>query len=320
MKRILILAVVALSFVSCEKIIAEDISNELSVLILPSAGDTLANNPVHFKWEPIYGATRYHLMVVSPSFSNINSYVLDTLVTDTEFFFDLDSNVYELKLSATNGAYTTQVLGPVQFWVGVSSGSSGSNVVLNSPAADVFKNASFSGQFSWNALSGSGTYEFSLRSGTNFATGTILDNQNNLGTLSYTSSLTLAEGAYIWGVKQYFSTGFETPFSTRILYIDLSDPNVALLSTPVDFATQSPGDIVFTWSNGTDPGSIHAPVSSELEIASDAAFATVVNSLTVAGNTATINLPAGTYYWRVSNMDEAGNTAAPSDSHKLTVF
>ena len=76
-------------------------------------------NPVHFKWEEMEGASIYRLEIVSPSFASINQFLLDSLVVGTDFYLDLDSNEYELRLTAQNGVYESQILAPVKFWVGV---------------------------------------------------------------------------------------------------------------------------------------------------------------------------------------------------------
>ena len=317
MKQFLYLAAILGALTSCDKIIAEDISGETPVLILPTPLDTIQNNPVHFKWEEITGATSYHLMVVAPSFSAINEYTLDTVITGTDFYIALDSNEYELKFVATNAGYESQTLGPLKFWVGVQP-SSTSGVVLISPADAVYKNESFIGQFSWSTIINA-TYEISIRQGTVFATGTIVEDQNNISSSSYTSGLAFTEGEYHWGVKAYPTIGGETVFSTRTLYIDGTDPNQAIPGTPADFANVNSGTITFTWNNGTDPGTIHAPVNSLLEIATDAGFGNITNSQTIQANTVDINLTSGIYYWRVTNTDDAGNTALPSTSNQLTV-
>lgn len=304
---------------ACEKIIAKDITGKKPVLIIPASNDTIAVNPVQFKWQEMDGASKYHLMVVSPTFSSISSYVLDTTVTGTEFFYSLDSNQYELKLAGVNGGYVSDTLGPIKFWVGVQPSSSSGNVVLTSPVDTSYVNSSFNQQFQWDSYTDATSYEISIRDGSTFSTGTILDAQNNIATTIYTSGITFYEGVYTWGVKAYLTGGGETVFTTNTLNVDLTNPNQSTLVSPSDFSFLTQGLITFTWSNGTDPGTIHAPVYSLLEIATDAAFTTIVSSATIQGNTTDVNLSTGTYYWRVSNTDDAGNSAASSSVYQLTV-
>lgn len=305
---------------SCDKIIAEDISNEVPELILPVSNDTVDVNPVHFKWNEMTGASKYHLMVVSPSFSSISAYVLDTFVTGSNFYYSLDSNEYQLMFAATNGAYTSDTVGPITFWVGVQPSSSNNSVYLNTPLDGTYDNASFPGQFNWNTVTDALSYEISIRNGIDFPSGTIIEGQNGISTTNYTSTYTFTEGEYHWGVKAYLAGGGETPYATRVLYIDQTDPNIASLGSPVNLGSETAGTVTFTWSNGTDPGTINAPVNSLVEVSTDPGFASVNYSQVVQGNSVDISITSGLYYWRVTNYDDAGNYAAASSYNQFTVF
>jgi hypothetical protein len=321
MRTLLLLLALGIFTVSCEKIVAEDITAETPVLILPAFNDTVQQNPVHFKWEAMEGSSKYHLQVVSPSFAAINQFLLDSVVTGTDFNFDLDSNEYELKLTAQNGGYESQILGPIKFWVGVqSSGGGTNNVVLISPVDQVYENGSFNDPFAWTPITGATSYEFSLREGSSFETGQVLDAQNGISTSEYTVPAgLLVEGEYFWGVKAYFGT-VETPFTVNQLFIDETDPNVAILSSPNDLSLETVGLISFLWSNGTDTGTIQSPVTSTFEIATDVGFGSLVSpAVSLIGNMTDVNLTAGVYYWRVTNADEAGNSAGVSPVYQVTV-
>lgn len=315
---IFILVAVAL-LSSCDKIVADDITAETPVLILPMVNDTVGINPVHFKWEAMEGATKYHLEIATPSFAAIDAFVLDSVISGTDFFFALDSNEYELKLTALNGGYESQVLGPIKFWVGVQASSTNSNVVLTSPTNGGYVSATFNNQFSWNAVLGASSYEFSVRQGSSFATGTLINTQNNISTSTYTVPAgLLTEGEYHWGVKAYLSAS-ETPISLGQFFVDAFAPNVAILSSPTDFSFGFVGITTFSWGNGTDPGLVHSPVTSTLEIGTDSGFGTIVETVNIVGNSANVNLLTGTYFWRVSNADQAGNVAGSSNVYQLTV-
>lgn len=312
-----ILTVIAMT--SCEKIIAEDISGQVPTVILPNVNDTVESNPVHFKWDELSGASKYRLMVVSPSFSTISSYALDTLISGTNFYYSLDSNEYEMKLIASNAGYTSDTTGPIKFWVGVQPSSTGSSVTLNTPSNAVYVNGSFNNQFSWNSLISATSYEISIRSGSNFSTGTILDGLNNIATTIYTSPIAFTEGEYTWGVKAYLGS-IETLYSINTLYVDETAPNNATLSMPGNLSTVSQGVVNFSWSNGTDPGTIHAPVNSLIEIATDSGFTNIVQSNIIQGTSTSYNLASGTYYWRVTNYDDAGNYSGVSATNQFSAL
>jgi hypothetical protein len=182
--------ILSLLNVGCEEVIAKKISSETPVLIVPSVNDTVQFNPVQFKWEKMDGATEYRLQVVTPGFSNISYFTLDTIVTGTEFYAALDSAQYELKLTALNAGYESQTLGPIPFWVGIQpSGGSGTSVVLSTPLSGEYKQDGYSGPFSWNALTMATSYEFSLRQGSSFATGTPVHFQNGISTTNLSQEL-----------------------------------------------------------------------------------------------------------------------------------
>lgn len=308
----------------CKEIIAKNISSDIPVLIVPSANDTVQINPVQFKWEAVDGATRYRLQVVTPGFADINYFTLDTIVTATEFYAALDSAQYELKLTALNAGYESVVLGPVPFWVGVQpSSGAGTSVALSSPLAGEYKPADFSGPFSWNALGTAASYEFSLREGNVFSTGNQLNFQNGVSTtnVNLTGGMTLGEGEYVWGVKAYLSNGTETGYSTRILYIDVTDPNTPA-GVMLPSGTFETGTVAFSWSNGSDTGTIQSPVTSVLQISSDSGFSSLWAEEPVQGNSVPVDMssaPIGIYYWRVYNVDAAGNTSLYSVTNQFTL-
>jgi hypothetical protein len=314
--------ILSLLNVGCEEVIAKKISSETPVLIVPSVNDTVQFNPVQFKWEKMDGATEYRLQVVTPGFSNISYFTLDTIVTGTEFYAALDSAQYELKLTALNAGYESQTLGPIPFWVGIQpSGGSGTSVVLSTPLSGEYKQDGYSGPFSWNALTMATSYEFSLRQGSSFATGTPVHFQNGISTtnLSLPSSVNLQEGEYTWGVKAYFANMTETSYSTRTLYIDSTDPNTPagnmLPSGSFESAT-----VVFSWSNGTDVGIIKSPVTSVLQIASDSGFSSIWEEESVQGSTISVDMSTatpGVYYWRVYNIDGAGHVSSYSVTNQF---
>lgn len=318
MKYLIVLLALIPIFTSCEKIIAEDITGEVPVLILPTNGAQVTINPVHFKWEEMEGASKYHLMVVSPSFANPQSYVLDTLITGTEFFYSLDSNFYELKLVGVNGGYRSDTLGPIAFEVSAAGGGGGGTLVLTNPSNGNFVNASFGGNFNWTPLQNVDNYEFALREGTDFSIGNPLETQPGISTTNHTYTPALSEGEYVWRITANFTSGTST-FTTNSFSVDTTTPNQATLSLPLDASTQFSGTVDFTWSNGTDPGNINAPVISYLQFADDVAFSNPDEYL-VSGNMESLDFTAfGTYYWRVINIDAAGNEANSSAIYSFII-
>jgi len=318
-----VLTLVAIS--SCKDIIAEDLTGKTPVLILPQSNDTVQTNPVHFKWDAVEGATRYRLQIVRPNFGNITDFVLDSMVTATDFYMALDSNEYELKLTAMNAGYSSVTLGPIHFWVGISpSSGGGSAVVLQTPAEQAYLGETFleDRTFDWNNVANA-TFEFSIRKGSSWENYTeIVHTSPSLGSSNYTlpGAVSLQQGKYMWGVKSYVNS-VESPTAIRTFYIDTVRPAQAVLSNPFDNGFASSGPIVFSWSVSA-AGNNQAPVSSILEIATENTFSSPLNlsgTGNISGSSSTVNLVSGTYFWRVRNVDAAGNEASYSTPRQLNV-
>lgn len=308
---------------SCKDIIAKNISGSTPVMILPQSNDTVQNNPVQFKWEAMEGATHYRLQIASPSFENIQYYILDSLIYTTDFSFSLDSSQFEYKLTAINAGYESKTYGPIKFWVNTVDTTSGSNTTLNllTPSSAAYFNNDFNGNFTWGSITGGTSYKFELVKGSAFNTGTPI--YSSTASLSFettlpSSFLPLTPGQYFWGVKSYIGNT-EQLYVTRNFYIDTLKPTIPLLTSPVNMSTVFSGDIDFNWSFGLTSETFSSPVSSKIELSTDANFTTITNTHTQTAFTKTINLNVGTYYWRVRNRDGAGNYSDYSEVRQLIV-
>ncbi len=317
---------------SCKDIIEKDISDDTPMVILPQVNDTVDNNPVHFKWEALSGATKYHLEVVSPSFTDLEVYALDSIVTGTNFFFGLDSAEYQFRITALNAGYESKTSVPYTFWVGTSAGGSNNGgVVLDEPAHNAYVNETFTGEFSWFNLSGTDTYTFELHK-TNSFSGQLLDIADQLGTVSIYSftGAQLSEGEYCWGVKSYLSNGSETAYTKRVFYVDTTSPGTATLVAPVSNTSVSLSfnpSVTFSWTFPANSGIIQSPFFARLQLSTNTSFSNIVvtrnyNSAQTSAteNLNTMGLAAGVYYWRVIVVDEAGNIGiTPSGYNSLLV-
>jgi len=127
-----------------------------------------------------------------------------------------------------------------------------------------------------------------------------------------TSVLTLgtqpaaANGTYTVTVR---GTDNQNPAVVKDVSFDVriasGQPLEPALSAPTDGATGTPRQVTFTW--GADP----AAVDYTIEIASDAAFATIVATGTPTAATYTVAQPLQpmtTYYWRVRANSPCGNS------------
>ena len=306
--------VCSLILFSCKDFIEEDISEMSVEMIIPTANDTITSNNVHFKWNEMVEADNYRLQIVEPSFTNINTFELDSLITGTEFYYSLDPGVYQYQIRAENSVYQSLYYGPITFVVDSLTDLSSQTVPLVSPVDSYYTNLSdFTAN--WQTIFAADYYEFQLRSGADFdASGSILESGTLIYGNSYLTSLSSlnAEGEYSWGVRAINQTT-QSDFSSRPIYSDKTLPNDISLSSPLDASTATSDTIILKWSYGTDPGSVNAPISYLIEVDDDSGFGFPTDYTTVADSLQVI-LSAGTYYWRGYALDEAGNISASYSS------
>ena len=305
--KLLGFAILFLGLAGCSDIIEEDISGDVVTVIIPQQSAVLNSNNVHFKWNELEGADSYNLQLVQPSFSAIQSFVLDSNITNTEFYYVLEPGDYEFQIRGENSAYETVYSGPYSLTVDSVSDLTGQLVPLLSPANNFYSNQSDL-TLTWQSIYAAESYEIQVRSGADFnASATILytDPANTGTSTTTTGSIFGTEGEYSWGVRASNQTSQST-FSSRTIYIDLTNPNDVTLNAPADVSTASSDTVVFKWTSGVDPGTINAPLTYKLELDTDSGFGSFTEYTTTA-DTLQLILAANTYYWRVYAEDEAGN-------------
>jgi len=133
--------------------------------------------------------------------------------------------------------------------------------------------------------------------------------------------ITPPDGVYYWRVQAIFDLDYKGPFSTwRTFRIDTTLPGAPALSLPVDAAvfttTRTP---TFKWTAATG-----APTRYVLEVSDTVDFTSIRYTTTVLAPALTYVLPSsqalpnGTYYWRLTARDEAGNPVDLPDAGTLS--
>ena len=320
-KQWLMIFGIGIMFSSCNVIFEKDISEENVNIIIPSEGDTISSNLIHFKWEALKGATHYNLQLVQPSFANIDAFILDSNITEEEFQYVLSPGDYEFQLRAENSAYQSQYTGPFHFYVDSVTDLSAQLVPLVSPSNNLYTNGD-NFTYSWLPNYAAEYYEFQLRSGNDFeSSGTVLFGANNIYSTSYTGPLGLlsTEGAYSWGVRAHNSTS-SSNYSSHTLLIDRTSPNDPIAISPAH-GTNFEDTVVMKWSGGVDPGVIKAPVWAQVEIATDTLFGTIIHAYNVEEDSVQhVFSSPGTYWWRVFLYDNAGNLSTFYTEHRKVLI
>ena len=288
---------------SCEDFIVTKLDKKLLTILAPANNTSSPSFNQLFKWEELKGADKYQLQIVQPAFSAVQQFLLDTTTTATQFRFTFSSpGTYQWRIRAKNNTSQTEYQ-TFNLTIDSTLSLSSSKPELITPANN-FYSKSMINTFTWSMLPNVDTYFLQILSGA-----TTVSNQPT-SALSKDYTFT-AEGTYQWRV--YAQNSFSTSsFNTRTIVIDTARPAVPTPVSPISDTT-SANPILLKWSTATTADSSH------LQIAIDSLFTAVIagtKDTTIArvGTQITYNFYSaivGTkYYWRVQDVDRAGNKSA----------
>ncbi len=321
-----LIAVITLN--SCRDVFEKRLAGDEVTVIIPNDQDTLYSNTVHFKWEELDGADSYRLQIVSPEFSNIQTFNIDSLIEGDEIKIVLAPGQYQFKLRGENSAYESDYIKARSIYVDSVNDLTNQAVQLLDPVDNIYTNSMQLSYFGWQNLFSASYYVFQIRTGSNFESGSLIHEESNIYGINYdfyqSSGIELGEGEYTWGIRAVNETS-SSAFSARLLSVDTTAPNTPLLSSPANNFPSPTDQVTLKWSkNGSDPGIINSPLTSVVEISvGDSLFSngstTVFNNLTQ--DSLQYQFPnSGDYWWRVYLQDEAGNISHfYSDMSKLII-
>ncbi|MBN2664641.1 MAG: hypothetical protein JXR68_13410 [Bacteroidales bacterium] len=197
---------------SCDEIIDPDISKEKVFLFSPVDSATITTNAVLFTWDPVYGAAKYRLELVSPLYNKPVTVILDTFLTATQFSLQVTKGIYQWTVTAYNN--TAIAYGDI-YNLTVTQGTDLSQyTVLNLAPSDTLSNSTVT--MLWDKVYSATGYIVSIWSptwqrGVEEKKDTVYTNQYNY---------TFKDGVYAWGVKA-INDSTETKYSVCSLVIDL---------------------------------------------------------------------------------------------------
>ncbi len=282
------------------------LSDKQVKLSSPSKETISTDKETVFVWEPVSGANKYHLQVVSPSFKDQQRVAYDNLLDANTATMELKGGSYEWRVKALNKksetGYTTS-----SFTV-YDADLSLQKVDLLTPLHDAaVKHQEVS--FSWQSVNRNTTYIIIIKKD-NWENGAIVY-QKNLSTTDI--KLVLSHGNYIWGVKAIDGLNkTETEFSTRPLIVDLQKPEAPVLKAPNNNIITEEYLVEFRW----EPAEVaDASLSYTLEMYKVENNSDVqMTSKTTRQKNLNYNFTqSGKYKWRVFATDIAGNVSAESE-------
>jgi hypothetical protein len=102
-KKHLILFLLLYTSISCEDFQEMDISKIKVQLDAPSNNLQTALSNITFWWDSIDNVQKYNIRVVSKSFNNLETIILDTTVKKTKIIKQLAAGEFEWRVCAING-------------------------------------------------------------------------------------------------------------------------------------------------------------------------------------------------------------------------
>ncbi len=101
------LAIVAAAFGSCEELTQPDLTDKQINIIAPVDNLVTTSTTNTFAWDPVDGAAKYQLQIVSPKFDSVVRFVTDSAFTNNLFTYTLTPGVYQWRVKATNAGSQT---------------------------------------------------------------------------------------------------------------------------------------------------------------------------------------------------------------------
>lgn len=318
MKNNIILFSLLISIVSCKEVFEEDISTKAVEIILPANNYTTPNRLINFRWNELEGASSYNIQIVSPSFSNIQSFTIDSNITNNQVTFNLSPGNYEWKLKAQNFNHETAYSAPFKLTIDTSSDLSNQQVILNNPSSS-YKTNSTNFLFSWQAIAEANDYDFIIKNGNDFNSGSIYESHYDI-IINQQQINNIPEGLYSWGVRAKNNIPSLTNYTTFSLSIDTTKSPQPTITSPSNNSSFSDSTLIsFSVNIPPDVGSNQTNRKTVTEFYSDS-IVTLFDTVQSTINSFQYQfLNSGDYYFRSYLVDEASNQSDYTSVYKVTI-
>jgi hypothetical protein len=291
---------------ACDAIIEPSISKRQVQLEAPADQYTSTSYTMNFWWDQVDNALSYRLQVVTPNFAAPGALLLDTVVKNNRFSYNLNPGNYQWRVLAQNGSSQTAFTAPRNFTV-VASSIKQQAVQLTSPANNYITNQS-NIVFQWGSLYGATQYRFEIDTN-NFANPTtVISNQAIPGQqISFTFP---KDQAYQWRVRAENDTAQAQWSVVYTVTYDHTPPGKVSLVAPTNGQTV-PLPVSLQWGAAVTAAKYKLYVfKSDSTSVYNANFPMLVNSTSYSFN---LGKSGDKVYWKVTALDAAGNESLPSD-------
>ena len=292
---------------------AKDIREETVELLSPQDKAELLSSTVGFSWEPLDGAESYRLVVVSPEFGSAQQMLVDSILTVTHCRVELSDAHYQWRLQALNDEFTS-LPATASFRVNSIPDLSSKTVDVVSPK----NNNTLTHEdvlFAWTSVPGAEQYRITIVS-PDFGNLQRLVEDTHTEETSFRT--TLPNGAYQWQV-QALNSASQSQVKTHSFLVasstvkDISQQQVAIIAPSNGIETTN-RNVTFAWYG------LEGATSYRLLIVSPSfdRVESLLEDISQDGTSYRIELPAGTYQWRIQALNEKYKTAPQTYSLKIT--
>lgn len=279
---------------------------------VPADGSTLTALAVSFSWTGSdtggSGITNYGVRIDTDGITNTWEVSLATNAASLAYTF-ISNGTYHWRVRARDRAGNN---GPWSFWT-LSIDTNVSIPVLYCPSGVIVTTNRpeyfWSNETDRNALK----YWLQIATNTNFAPAAYeASNYNSVTTNMIPGAPLGSDGKFFWRVRSKKAVGWQAwPVIASFLQ-DTTPPSQVALASPADNAWSSS---TFTWNAAAD--AVSGVKNYKIEISVDSNFTLLAATNTAAGLSYAAPLTNGSYYWRVSALDNAGWRGAWSVVRKM---
>ena len=274
----------------------EDLTGKTVAIVAPSPGIVINSPQTTFLWEPLAGAEKYKVTVVSPSFDSPRFVAQDVTVSETTLSAELPDGNYQWRITAMNASSQTspQVYG---FSVDTGSDLSERQITVIAPTPDI-EMSTGKVAFAWEPLSGADKYRLTVVSPS-------FDNvQVFVDDMTVTESVVrmdLADGDYQWRIQALNEISQTVPqvYSFSVSTgTDIRDKSIDVIA-PKEGAVLTGPEVTFLWERLSGAEEYKVTIVSP----SFANVRQIVDDRSVTDNSFKIELPQGSYQWRIQAVN-----------------
>ncbi|MGE5804201.1 MAG: T9SS type A sorting domain-containing protein, partial [Ignavibacteria bacterium] len=281
------------------------------ILSLPVNNSTGISISPTLAWQAVSGADHYRLEInTQPDFTG-------TIIFDEDTLSDTSHTITGL---LNNSTYYWRVQGLNNF--GFSSDTSSIfsfttkllDAILSSPSNNSI-GVGLSPTLNWLSVSGADKYKLEVNTQPDF-TGTIIFNADTLTDTTQTINGLLNNSNYYWRVTALNDSGFASDISSTFLFT--TKLSTAILSSPSNNSIGISLSPTLSWLSVSGADKYKLEVNTQPDFAGTIIF----NADTLTDTAQTINelLNNSNYYWRITGLNNAGNTSDTSHTFSFTTL